>query len=616
MVLPDTAAAPSPPLEPSWSRWALPLLILLTLVLYGARITEAQGKYGDAVHHLMNALFMHDALREFPSAAQDPVGFGMRYYAHFPAVNLGYYPPVFPGLAALVMLALGPTAQSAQLTVMGMAVLLACVSFAWFRMHMEKHWAAGASVLLMANPLLVYWGRDIMLEIPATALVTTAVLLFERLLRQPRPTWSTAIPWALVTSLAMWTKQPAIMLVGVFGLSLLWSGRLRAFLKAPGLAAFSIVALSAAGIVAMTYLVGGQNVSQSLGSSASHAVTHFNDRQWTRYLYWLPRIVGGWPTLVAAGLGVVAVLRLRLSGRYTILSWVLGFYLLHSFFRAQEPRYACMWMPPLCALAVLGLRHLAALLPGTAGNARLAAGVGGTILALIATGKMVRASQVTVQGVSTAYERASADLRDNLGPFTCLTYIADFPGRAAVSFRLALEERRLAASVEKHTLLPHQPGRKPPDYEYDFFSLRGSERDIYSFGRILRAEQVLRDWKLRYPSVEAVDAALVEWNVKYILTETARHLETPDDRQVAEVLDAIVTGPTFKLLRSYPVVVQYPSHRLPYRTLQLYERTSPLTYNPGARPPVRPSRVKVQVTRPVPSATPALLPAPDSPAPR
>jgi Dolichyl-phosphate-mannose-protein mannosyltransferase len=201
-------------------RLAFPL-VLFTLVVYGRAFVHSRGAFGDAFHHLMNGIFVFDLLREPAAALSDPLGYATSYYRHFPAMSIGYYPPVFPVIEAALMGVFGVSATTGQLTVLLMAVPLALFSFAWFRLRADPWTAAGGAALLVTAPSLVYWGRDIMLEVPVVAFMVGALWLFERLLASDRPSWALAVGWAALAALAMWTKQHAVFLVGVFALSAL-----------------------------------------------------------------------------------------------------------------------------------------------------------------------------------------------------------------------------------------------------------------------------------------------------------------------------------------------------------------------------------------------------------
>lgn len=547
-------------------RPVLPLLavVALAIVLYGRGWSQSRGVYGDSFHHLMNGIFLFDAAHDAVSAMSDPLGYATNYYRHFPAVNLGYYPPVFAATEAALMGIFGVSSVVGQLVVLVAAVMMAVLAYAWLRERFDPWWAAATAAVLLSTPLLVRWGRDIMLEIPVLALMIGAMWGFERVLRSDRPTWSSVLLWVLFSSLALWTKQHAILLLSVFAIAIVSSGRWSHFKSGKFLLGGLVVALAAGALTAMMLRLGGDAVGHTLGFTKQHVASRFNFRQWSYYLWELPRIVT-WPTLALSLLGLWWVLRRREPFASPLLAWIVMFYLMHSYFRGHQIRYGCLWVPPFVVLASVGLKHIPYRVSWGAwrGRAGSAIPVGGIVLVLWAGLTVCRGAMVEVPRIPSAYQRVAHDLCERLGPFTCLTFFPDRPGRPAVNHRLALEE------------------------------LRGEERDVYSFGRMVRASQLLRDWPQRWKDLDSLDASLREWNVKFVLTETPRPIDPrTDDAEIAAAIDGLVAGGSFRPIRRYAVTV---SRKVPQRTLVLHERVAPLQYQRDAAPPLRLSRIRVTI---------------------
>ncbi|MBI4718943.1 MAG: glycosyltransferase family 39 protein [Planctomycetes bacterium] len=556
-------------------------LVALAVGLHGYRFTHSLGEFIDASHHLMNGIFIHDVLHQPITALSDPRAFAFNYYRHYPAVNLGYYPPVFPLTEAAMMLLFGVSGATGQLTVLLHTIPLTLFAFAWFRLRLSLWWAAGATVLLVAAPFLVYWGRDIMLETPVLAWVMGAVLFFERALRSDRPAWSACLGWATMSILAMWTKQQALMLPILFAVAVLAAGRWRHLLQLPVLCCGFLVALGAAGLLGLMYAQGGDVVGHSLGFTAQHVADRFNARQWLFYFKKLP-LVCGWPLLAFAALGVVTVLMRRIRGLSPVVAWLVVFYVVHSYPRAQDSRYAILWLPPICLLATLGAQGAGAALaavrragnqvtsrPGAAGSTGLAA----LLAALLVGESLVRSLWVRVPPVPPAYTRATDDLAELLGDFSCLSFVPSVAARPAVLFRLAVEERRSSA------------------------------HDIYAFGRMLRAHHVLRDWRSNWGDVRTLAGKLEEWNIKYILLERPTVLNPGfGDEEIDEALELVLALGEFRLRSEYAVDLSLPRYpapmkpgEYPQRKLLLYERIAPMTYNPGAHPALQPHRVPMTI---------------------
>lgn len=467
----------------------------------------------------------------------------------------------------MVMAVVGVSAWAGQLTVLLFALVCTGFAFAWFRMRFSEGWAAAAAALLMFAPYLVYWGRDIMLEVPLLALVLGAMYYFERLLRADQPGWRDSLAWTLCTVLAIWTKQHALMLLGVFAMATLTTLRWKHLVRAPVAAGVVVVALSAVALVVVQVKLGGDAVGHSVGFTAEHVKDRFNWDQWKYYVRRFPEVLY-WPVLAAAGFGLVHVVLRRPAYFSILLVWPAVFYVMHSYMKAQDIRYAIVVMPPVVALAVLGVRSLgfAAVEPRRTGAA---ARVGMACL-LAYTGWGVL--KVRVPEVSPSYRLAADELCARLAPFSCLTFVAERAARPAVMHRLVVEKRRSA------------------------------ERDIYSFGRILRASQVLRGGSGRWPDAAGVSVALKEWNVKYLLIESPSPFDPhSDDARIAGLLEELAAR-EFTAVAKYPVDLTAPRWPVrisrndhPHRTLRLLERTEAMEFNPAADPPIRPKRVDLTI---------------------
>jgi len=538
-------------------------LIVLTLFLYGRGFTRSVGCYGDAFHHLMNGIFVFDSLRYLPEAVSDPLEFAVRYYVRYPAVNLGYYPPVFACAESLMMAVFGVSGAAGQLTVLIFAVLMALFTYGWCVQHMEAWWAGAAAALTISCPLLVFWGRDIMLDIPMLSLTVGSVWLFERMIRHPRPSWGLCLSWCALTVAALWTKQYALMILGVFFVSVVATGAWRLLRHPAVLVSAIMVVLSAGALVLLTLRLGGTAVAYTIAPTHEHHLTRLRLEHWTFYPKVLPQVIG-WPALLLSIVGLVVVLWRRHAYVSTILGWIVVFYGMHSYFKAQEVRYAALWVPPFCLLAVYGLRWVHQVTKPLLQTKRIS--VGGLAAVLLVSFTAVKGSQMPIPALPSGYQRAADLLADIMPPYNCLTFLPDRPGRLAVCYRLAVEERR------------------------------GEERDIFSFGRIIRAEQVFPGWRAHWADAEAAGDTLDSWNVKYIVCENPRpiYVEERDpeegDPEVSAMIDELIATGRYRPLRSYPIHLR-GRREMADRTLTIYERVIDLPYRPEANPMIRTQRV-------------------------
>lgn len=562
--------------SPSTVRWILVGLLALTLVLYGRGLTTSGPWYGDACNHLMNGIFIHDVLFDIPAALSDPMGFATDYYAHFPALSLGYHPPVFPIIEAFFMLLFGVSTVSAQLATLAMAMLMSVASFAWMRRFVDLPHAALGTVILTATPLLVYWGQSISLEIPTLAFLVVSAWAFEKVIQARGASWRYSMVFAVALSLAIWTKQHAIFVVPVFGMSLFMQGRIRILLSTPGIVAIGMIVIAALGILLMTVNFGGSAVSQAGIADLEHLSKRFVGRFWTYYPSKLPDMLG-WPLVVLAGVGLLLSVATDFTRLSAVWGWAGFFYVSHSYPYPHAMRYACLWVPALCLLAVYGVAKL----PGRirSGGARTIR-FSTLVLAGIALCTVVSGLRTRVPRFPSELEDATKTASRRLGKYSCLSLVADWPNRAAAYFRLASEALRLDGKVSTD-----------------------------DWGRFLRAEQVVRPEDGDWPSVSELGKLLRKWNVKLILVEYKKDRPlTESDKPLARLIGDLVASEEFRMVQQYEVAVPIDDtwrtlehtmwHSPPSRdrTLVLYERTSPLPWNPSGGPTIRPVRTGRDMT--------------------
>ncbi|MFO0839386.1 MAG: glycosyltransferase family 39 protein [Phycisphaerae bacterium] len=561
-------------------------LVALVILLYGRNVSNSVGEYNDAFNHLINSIFIYDAACHVGDVLTGPVRFYVNYYSHFPAVSLGYYPPVFPMAAAGFVALFGVSPVSVQIAVLAFAIALALFTYAWARLRFDPWWSALTATTVVTLPMLVRWGRDIMLDVPVAAMVVGAMWAFERMMRAATVRWTDALFWAVLASLAIWTKQHAVFLLPVFAVAPFIEGRIHHLKSAPLLVSGALLTLSLAVLVYVTLMIGGAAVGHSIGTSKGGVLS--NPTLWISYWAWLPIIVG-WPVLILATVGVGIAVTRREPFTLTLVAWVVCFYLMHSYMKAQNPRYGCLWIPAFGMLASIALHHARPWM-----ESRMARSSRGRILALAAFALLpvyhfawgaqlappfppryvADGAQLTsrLNPAPTVYERprvppsylrAVENLADRLAPFYCLTHFPDRPGRIATNFRIALQSR-----------------------------LRG-KYDIFSFGGIARADQVVSAAAPEKWTPAEFSAALKRWNVRFIMTETPRSsLMSENSERIESTISALLETGDYQVIARFPIRLE----RKPFdREVLLYERVEAMQLNPGARPPVKPRRVPMNL---------------------
>lgn len=570
----ETGGAAAPARVAPTFRWSLLVVLAVTTVLHGRALTRSGPWYGDSANHLMNGIFVHDAGRHAREALAGPMEFAMEYYGHFPAVSLGYHPPVFPIVEAIFMVFFGVSHVSAQMAMLAMTLLGGAAGLAWLRRLVDPTLAMFGAIMLVNLPLFAFWGQSLNLEMPATALLLVAAWAFERIATAPAARWRLCLVFGVALSLAVWTKQHALFCVPVFIVALFARRCSHVLRTSIGGVTVAIVAVASTGVVYVTSIFGGNAVSQAGLADVENLHLRLVPEFWTYYPAKLPDILG-WPLLIAAAIGLACSVKDRRMRMAVPWAWVLFYYVSHSYPYPHAMRYACLWVPPLIALAIYGVSRLRGTLPWIGRRVRVstiaAAGLAIHTLFVGFTVEHARYPSVLRDTVGIA--------QDRLGKYACLSLVSDWPPRPATYFRLAVESSRL----EKGTTLDEM-------------------------GRLIRAEQVVRPVDRRWPEVGALSEMLRAWNVKMILFEyEGNQLPVDHHDPLVRLIAGVVVGGEFRVLERHEISLPIDddwrtySHSMwegpptPNRTLVLCERVQPLPWNPSGGPVIRPARASVKV---------------------
>ncbi len=149
----------------------------------------------------------------------------MDYYLRYPALTILFYPPLFSVFLAGSYAIFGFSHAVAQGTVAFFHLALGLAVYMLARRWMSHGYAIAAALLLAGAPEIAFWGRQVMLDIPAYAwLALTAVAFLRYLDRgENRYLWLTMILFAA----ALYTKQTSFFAAFAFTAGIIASQGLR-----------------------------------------------------------------------------------------------------------------------------------------------------------------------------------------------------------------------------------------------------------------------------------------------------------------------------------------------------------------------------------------------------
>ena len=354
--------------KPASTLWSIALASFVALMFLGAPLKGAFS-WADAPRHALNGAFVLDLLRALPGA--DPVAFAYDYYSRYPALTILFYPPLFSFVLAGFYATFGVSQETAIFTMFLCQVVLALGTF-----HVANYWlpplgAFGAATMLTAFPEIAFWSRQVMLEIPALAVLTWSAYYLIKHLRcgTIKPLYASIALLVLAhyvkLSVAFMILPYAAVLLRTHGFAILKNRHL-----------YIIGALASLGIsplVLMTIYFGSANV-QSVTGIADSSVSRLSVDGWLWYLRALPAQVG-WPALVAV-LALVAVPLLKRrypsgpkGSTLLLILWVVVGYIFFSSIDLKDPRLDLYIFPPLAIGSALAIYSLFSARPRLAGFA-------------------------------------------------------------------------------------------------------------------------------------------------------------------------------------------------------------------------------------------------------
>jgi len=364
--------------EHSKQRWRFALRLAPSVAIIGAAIvllaTSPLGgnfAWSDAPRHALNGAFLKDLVVAVP---RHPVAWAEAYYLQYPALSILFYPPLFYIFEAAAFALLGVTQFAAQATVAFFYAALGLGVYRLARLWTSRPAAIGAALMLMGAPEFALWGRQVMLDVPATAWLVWGVYAFARFVRFDRGR-DLMISAALLLA-ALYTKYNVAFIAAVLPLPLIMARGGTVVRDRRLLWTVSAAVIGALPAIALLLTFGSANFQSA--ADLSGELPRWSLAAWLFYPALLPQIVG-WPVLGLATTGIVlmAVGRLRaLNGwaAWLLIGWTLIGYAFFTAIAVREPRHIMTAMPPLAVLAACALDQI---LPRRLGGfAALTVGVG------------------------------------------------------------------------------------------------------------------------------------------------------------------------------------------------------------------------------------------------
>lgn len=345
-------------------------LVLLYVALLLRRIGDTSLGYPDADRILMDGVFFRDFFLDLPLL--DLYDYVTAYYGQYPALSIGYRPPLFPAVEGVFNLVFGVNMWSSRLALISLGVVGLIAFYATVRAMFGQAAALGAALLYATSPFVVRLGWYTMGEIPVLSVMLVSVFFYQRYASTGRA-WAL---WGTVFSAvaAMWTKQTALVLVLWFFLHQVTTGSLITQLAQKRVwAALGVSVILLLPLLVITLWLGDQNIAQSIGmlhagiseayAASGGVIENLPERlQPERLLLRIRQLYTvhlELPTLVLASVGLLWAVFRRDGRAWFWASLIIAVYLFFTYIKGQNSRYPILWIPAFAVFASLPLAYCA-----------------------------------------------------------------------------------------------------------------------------------------------------------------------------------------------------------------------------------------------------------------
>lgn len=197
-------------------------LIAWLLQYYGPTWNNEINVEPDDPAHYVTALMLHDYLRD--GLPVGPMRFAEVFYAHYPKVAMGHWPPLFYVVQAAWMLLFGPSIRSDLFLMLLFSVSLATTVYILVRRVLRSEVSAfAAALLLLGMPVMQLYGGTVLADVPVALFAFWAVLFWARFLDTGRI--RSVVGFSSMTAVAILTKGNGFALLLVPLLTLFFNRR-------------------------------------------------------------------------------------------------------------------------------------------------------------------------------------------------------------------------------------------------------------------------------------------------------------------------------------------------------------------------------------------------------
>jgi hypothetical protein len=340
--------------------WNLAALVLILAFVYLVSLPTLRSPDIDdldSAHHLVDGYFFRDLIVDHPVRHLEQ--YALNYYKQYPAMGFIFWPPFFSLVLGLFCLVGGVHVLTARICLFFFGLVFSWSLYAILRKRFSIWLSLCATIAAIVMPGLAWDFNQIMLEMPALAMMCLAVLAYQHVVEhlEERTSIGRALLCGCCCAAVIYTKQPAWFIYPALMVDFLLLHR-RFVAKLEVLATIATTFLLCIPLVVFTLTYGRADLSQAVIQDPrlkvvlnNHYLARWSVAAWTFYPNYALQLVN--PVILAglAGAIVLAFLSFRFRREYTLwLTWFVLGYLTLSYYDNRRPRFAAFWWPSLIIL--------------------------------------------------------------------------------------------------------------------------------------------------------------------------------------------------------------------------------------------------------------------------
>ena len=338
------------------------ILLLIAVASFYALWDINKGELigADTCAHALTGIFFSDFFKDvvFLKSFKDIWNYIWIYYAHYPALGLLHWPPLFHLIEGFYFLFVNISESHARFLIYIFFVLAVIYYYLLMLKLFDYYVAILSSVLFITSPIIIIYSNIVSLEIPSLALSLMAIYFFNNFRHDFRT--KDGLLTSIATGLALLTKQTALFLLLFFILFFLFNYNkyklnIKLYYKKLIIFFVLIVILIFPYYFIAMYFHSGTIFKDVLIGSVSkspYLSIHF-------YLYYIIHLDQQLSYITILLLLIYSTIiftfynKLVYSPNFLII-WALSCYLFFTFIAQKDVRYIIYWIPALTGVASIG----------------------------------------------------------------------------------------------------------------------------------------------------------------------------------------------------------------------------------------------------------------------